>query len=148
MKDLLAVLLFIMAVLSSCNAGGEQKTSHVADFEESQTTRQITEECIERYLEGYSEIHASAVSLSNNIAVIGLDLAGEYDDTQVVVIKQKIVDEIKQFAPEINHVAVTTCPDLYTKILGPCCDNDHAPKTQTPNKTPHNEIFDIPVPTI
>jgi len=141
MKDLLAVLLFILAVLSSCNAGG---TEHVADFEEEKQTQEVTEECIERYLEGYGEIKNAVVSLSNNIVVIGLDLAGEYDDEQIIAIKQQIVDEIKHYSPAINHVAVTTCPDLYEKIMGPCTNDD----CTTEIYSPYNEIFEIPVPTI
>ena len=137
MKDFLAVLLFILAVLSSCNADGE-KTNHVADFEKKTTEREITEDCIERYLEGYGEIKNAAVSLSNNVVVIGLDLAGEYNDDEIIAIKQQIVDEIKQVS-KINHVAVTTCPDLYEKIMGPCCEPDCNYKS---------ELFEIPVPTL
>jgi len=95
-------------------------------------------------LEGYSEIKTAAVSLSNNIVVIGLDLAGEYNDDQIIAIKQQIIDEIKHVSPEINHVAVTTCPDLYEKIMGPCCGYDCG----SVNNAPYNEIFEIPVPTI
>lgn len=64
-----------------------------------------------------TQIKKSAVVVTGNTAIVGLTLNEELTDGKLVELKRLIEKTVKKIDLEIDHVAVSSAPDLYGKIL-------------------------------
>ena len=111
MRLLLFVCVFIALIALSCCARVD-----VAEFEHNQNQTEDTAKKIANYLTALQNVEESAVQIQGQTAVVGINLAYEHNDKELIALKKKIIAEIKQQNNEINHVAVTTALDLFEKI--------------------------------
>jgi|GEM_PF-3872288 len=137
MKEFIALLVLVLAVVSSCSG------DNVGEFEEQHDHLELCEEAISGYLVSLAGIDDAVVQINGSMVVVGLDLADEVRDEHIKGLKRQIIRDIKDIDDGIRHVAVTTSLDLYNKVITPegaeCCheilDDD-------------NEIFEITVPSL
>ncbi|MDR2168219.1 MAG: YhcN/YlaJ family sporulation lipoprotein [Clostridiales bacterium] len=131
MRDFFVVLFILIVTLAACNA----HDGDVQEYQDFESSEERLEASISQYLEENGDIADAVVSLNGGMAVIGLDLAGDFDKDEIPALKRKISGDIKAKCASIKHVAVTTSPDLYEKIM---------PTRRNP--ATDNEIFEIPIP--
>lgn len=145
MRDFFIALFVLLAMLASCSSQEgdvlQEDGDNIEEFEQKAMLTEEKEAAIAEMVGKYDEVADVAVSISGGIAVIGLDLVdGNFCHTDIIAIKQRTVDEIKAEFDDINHVAVTTAPDMFQKLVNPFADIDcHHEEA--------SDLFDIPIVT-
>jgi len=128
------LLIFLIFLLAACG--------NVAEFEaELQSADDIARD-IANYLAGFGEIDDCNVQIDGAVAVIGLDLACEMADMELIALKKRIAAEVKSRNVSIKRVAVNTAPDMLERVQG---ENVDGPND---NKNDSEEIFVNVAPTI
>ncbi|MCL2576348.1 MAG: YhcN/YlaJ family sporulation lipoprotein [Defluviitaleaceae bacterium] len=142
MKEFFTIVFLLLALLTSCGVNDNEMTDTEA-FEETVLTNEDKEQAIAEALQKHEDLEDVAVSINGGIAVVGLDLVNndELCHTDIIAIKQRTVDEVKQKFDDINHVAVTTNPDMFQKLVKP------ETGVACPKESDVPEIFEIMVPT-
>jgi hypothetical protein len=143
MRDFFVILFILLTMLAACNAYDGDGYDHVEDYEHCQEREEALEQSISQYLEQNMKIREATVQLNDGIAVVGLNLSGEHNDDQIIALKKEISGDIKAKCGSIRHVAITTSPDLYEKILP--SNRDEAKSEWIDHGG--NEVFEIAVPT-
>jgi len=142
MQDFFTMLFVLIVMLASCNAyDGGASNNDIEEFEQKTISVEEKEIAIAEMVNKHEDLVDVAVSISGDIAVIGLDLANNSGlcHTDIIAIKQRTVDEVKAHFEDINHVAVTTAPDMFKKLANPF-ENVECPHEAT------SDLFDIPIP--
>lgn len=62
------------------------------------------------------EVSNASVVLSNNTAIVGCNLRGTTQGTMTTALRQKIDKIVKDNAPNVTRVSVTSDPNLFTRI--------------------------------
>jgi len=71
---------------------------------------------IANYVSGLVEVEECNVQVDGNVAVIGLNLAREHNDAELIALKKRIVAEVRAQNSEITRVAVNTAADMIENV--------------------------------
>jgi len=71
---------------------------------------------IANYVSGLAEVKECNVQVDGNVAVIGLNLAREHNDAELIALKKRIVADVRAQNREITRVAVNTAADMFEDV--------------------------------
>ena len=137
MRDFFVILALILLGASACGSAEGAYENYIEEYENVVEHQEISEEDLSHYLKTYEEIASASVHIYGHSIIIGLDLATELETKALTHLKDTIKKDIKAKNGNINHIAITTSPDLYKKILGASENSSNAHE---------DEIYEIPVP--
>ena len=133
MKFFLTCLAVFLLLLSSCGTGD------VADFECDRAVESDVAAQIAAHIKTYAEVSDCTAEVDGDAATLSLDLAGTYDDAQIVALKRKIVADVRGRYVGINRVAISTALDIFEKAAG---------EPEGIKENEDKDVFDIPAPTL
>lgn len=64
------------------------------------------------------EVEGCTVVISDNTALVGIDLPGDVEGKLTTDVKKKVEDVVKRTDSEIDRVAISADPDIFDKIEG------------------------------
>ena len=68
--------------------------------------------------ESSEEVERAYAVITGNVAIIGINLSRELEDSKLIQLKRKIEKGVLELSDEIDHVAITAAPELVEKIYG------------------------------
>ena len=141
MRKFIACSAFLLLSLSACS-------SHISDFRQEQAEYGEMAESIAEYLTGLEEIEDCTVQIDGAAALVAINLAGEYSDEEIIGLKRRIAADIRGQNSQINHVTITTAPDMYEKTHGTKPDSPEERRIDKElDKNRDKEIFTDMIPT-
>ncbi|MCL2353067.1 MAG: YhcN/YlaJ family sporulation lipoprotein [Defluviitaleaceae bacterium] len=140
MRDFFVILALILLGASACGSADGGSDGYIQEYETKAEQSELSEKDLSEYLNSYEEVANTSIHIYGNSIIIGLDLVADMETKDLTRLKDAIKSDIKAKNSHINHVAITTSPDLYKKILG-------ISENSSPPQPPEAEIFEIPVPT-
>lgn len=138
MRDFFVVLFFLLAAVSACSSDedGYDYARYIIDFELCKAAEEALENDIAVFLKQMPNVESAVVQLNDGTAVVGIDLNQKPTTRELYALKREIVTEVKNKNRDIKHVAVTTAPELYGRILN----------SSGTNIKYDSEIFELPAP--
>ena len=96
---LLLLLALILAACGAQNHDAEATAAHIAN-----------------YVSGLVEVEECNVQIDGNVAVIGLNLAHEHNEAELIALKRRIVADVRAQNSEITRVAVNTAAETFENV--------------------------------
>lgn len=149
MKNKFYISVFIVIMLSGCaknakalqnraatdekngtvimNNGKEKTYTEKNEITEQDNRRETAEDraaAIANEINKNPQIEKAAVVVTGNTAIVGLTLKEELPDGKLVELKKLVEKTVKKADAEIEHVAVSSAPDLYGEILDASGNDD------------------------
>ena len=121
MKRLFLALFSIILLISGCGQGKVKEVNTINnDLLEYETSLKQSNELAQQIASNLvllDNIEQVVVQLRDKYAVIGINLAYEHSNSSVIKLKKDIADNLKSIYPFLKHVAITTTPSTYEKIV-------------------------------
>lgn len=175
MKIRACFIIFIIAALSGCakntksiqnraalnrkngtviiNRGKEKTYTGQNEIKKQDKRHEIAEdraETIANEINRNPQIKKAAVVVTGNTAIVGITLNEDLSDGKLIELKRQVEKTVKKIDLEIDHVAVSSAPDLYSKIFNASSKSDKEKEELRKNESiqkKENILFQL-IPTI
>lgn len=139
MRKLIAVV-FSLIIFSGCASGN-------LELQRRTEVGSIMAENIEDWVKTFAEVENCDVHFDGSTVVVSLNLAGEYDDAEIVALKKQIASSIQQAYPYIIHVSVNVSLEAFENFTGEPKTHEERHIQQQLQENRGKQIFENIVPT-
>jgi YhcN/YlaJ family sporulation lipoprotein len=137
MSKLIIAVIPVFMLLAGCAAAAPPQaplTRSVTVAPRSDAERSIR---LERHVSGLESVDSAKVVITGDAAIVGISLAGEledFPDRRLMIIKNRIQDEVRALDPALKHVAVTASGEFVERInnLADSLNTDDTPPRTRP----------------
>jgi len=99
-------------------AGDYRTTDAAKEFDEKEARSDSRAQKIANAVTALASIDKASVVVTGNTAIVGIEMAAELNDENLIKAKEEVSDAVKKIDGTIDHVSVTASDELIKRING------------------------------